>query len=259
MGGSATATVNLTIVSVDDPLVENLDVVDLAGIAVADSPDGGSHEASDDAVDDAQAESSVVQDGFTDPGTDDTISNDRENRKPRADAPADEDGKMAGGPLGPVAKMRDHFGAPLVVQELVIADPETAMLHKPDVEKRAVRSTGVEESYFAIETGLLWDKLDLFRDELASDTGYYTIAAAAATGVVAVLTVGYTIWTVRAGYLVTSLLASLPAWRLIDPLPILAAHEDAKGNHRRGGPSEEEEESLQSMIDGAQTDSHVAA
>ena len=35
------------------------------------------------------------------------------------------------------------------------------------------------------------------------------------------LTVGYVFWTVRAGYLLTGLIAQAPAWRFVDPLPIL--------------------------------------
>jgi hypothetical protein len=36
------------------------------------------------------------------------------------------------------------------------------------------------------------------------------------------LSVGYVIWLLRGGLLLTSLLSSLPAWNVVDPLPILA-------------------------------------
>ena len=42
-----------------------------------------------------------------------------------------------------------------------------------------------------------------------------------AVGVTTGLTVGYVFWTVRAGYLLTGLIAQAPAWRFVDPLPIL--------------------------------------
>ncbi len=60
-------------------------------------------------------------------------------------------------------------------------------------------------------------------------------SAAVSTG----LSVGYVIWTLRSSILVTSLLGSMPAWRFIDPLPILsgASTEDS-----------EDEESLESMV-----------
>jgi hypothetical protein len=48
------------------------------------------------------------------------------------------------------------------------------------------------------------------------------LAAAGALG----LSVGYVIWLLRGGILVSSLLSSLPAWRLVDPLPILGRLDD---------------------------------
>jgi hypothetical protein len=39
--------------------------------------------------------------------------------------------------------------------------------------------------------------------------------------VAAAVSVGYVFWTGRAAYLISSLLASTPAWRLVDPLPVL--------------------------------------
>ncbi len=35
--------------------------------------------------------------------------------------------------------------------------------------------------------------------------------------------IGYVFWLLRGEVLLTSLLASLPAWRLIDPLPVLSS------------------------------------
>jgi hypothetical protein len=40
------------------------------------------------------------------------------------------------------------------------------------------------------------------------------------------VTVGYALWLLRGGALLASLLSSLPAWRLIDPLPVLARVDD---------------------------------
>ncbi len=37
------------------------------------------------------------------------------------------------------------------------------------------------------------------------------------------LSIGYVIWLVRGGVLVSSMLSALPAWQMIDPLPVLAA------------------------------------
>ena len=42
-------------------------------------------------------------------------------------------------------------------------------------------------------------------------------------GIGAGLSVGYTIWLARSGLILASALSSLPAWRFIDPLPVLAS------------------------------------
>jgi hypothetical protein len=36
------------------------------------------------------------------------------------------------------------------------------------------------------------------------------------------MSVGYVVWLFRGGLLLGSLLSSLPAWHVIDPLPVLA-------------------------------------
>jgi hypothetical protein len=34
--------------------------------------------------------------------------------------------------------------------------------------------------------------------------------------------IGYVLWLIRGGLLLSSLLSSLPAWRFVDPLPVLS-------------------------------------
>ena len=38
---------------------------------------------------------------------------------------------------------------------------------------------------------------------------------------VSMFSVGYVLWTLRGGHLLTTFLATMPAWRLMDPLPVL--------------------------------------
>ncbi|MGI9324712.1 MAG: hypothetical protein ACR2PZ_05795, partial [Pseudomonadales bacterium] len=52
----------------------------------------------------------------------------------------------------------------------------------------------------------------------------------------------YVVWLVRGGVVLSSVLSSLPAWRLIDPLPVLAT---VLSNSQ----DEEDEESLASMLE----------
>ena len=54
------------------------------------------------------------------------------------------------------------------------------------------------------------------------------------------LSVGYVMWLLRGGVLTSSMLSSMPAWRLVDPLPVLA------NTARRA--DEEEDDSLESLV-----------
>jgi hypothetical protein len=56
------------------------------------------------------------------------------------------------------------------------------------------------------------------------------------------LSIGYVVWLARGGVLLTSLLASMPAWRSIDPLPVLA-RVDA-----RGQDDSDEDDSLRGLL-----------
>ena len=51
------------------------------------------------------------------------------------------------------------------------------------------------------------------------------LSAEAITGVSVTLTAGFVSWALRTGSLMASLLTAMPAWRHLDPMPILAANE----------------------------------
>lgn len=58
-------------------------------------------------------------------------------------------------------------------------------------------------------------------------------------GITSGLSVGYLIWLIRGGTLIGSVLSSLPAWRFVDPLPVLASLAD---------DADEDDETLESMV-----------
>lgn len=78
---------------------------------------------------------------------------------------------------------------------------------------------------------------DTIRQQLNLDKNVVASTLAVSTG----LSVGYVIWLVRGGVLLSSLLTSLPAWRLIDPLPILGHLGTRKAD-------DDEDESLEGML-----------
>lgn len=76
---------------------------------------------------------------------------------------------------------------------------------------------------------------NMHKDSVTLTTAIVGGTTAVSTG----LSVGYVIWTLRSSILVTSLLSSMPAWRFIDPLPILSTS---------GEEGEEDDESLESLV-----------
>lgn len=79
----------------------------------------------------------------------------------------------------------------------------------------------LESLKLSLGNGNFQDQLDQLRNEirqLGLDKSTVAASLAISTG----LSVGYVLWLVRGGVLLSSLLSSLPAWRLVDPLPVLA-------------------------------------
>ena len=58
------------------------------------------------------------------------------------------------------------------------------------------------------------------------------------------LSIGYVIWLVRGGVLVSSMLSALPAWQMIDPLPVLAAAGAFRAGRDGTGPDDADVERL---------------
>ena len=92
----------------------------------------------------------------------------------------------------------------------------------------------------ALEYDTLRNSLDAFREEAEHEAviGRTVVgsAIAASTG----LSAGYVVWMLRSGALLSSLLSSLPAWQLADPLAILV------GSRKRS--DEDDDDSIEAMI-----------
>jgi hypothetical protein len=66
-------------------------------------------------------------------------------------------------------------------------------------------------------------ELKQVRDDVLNVAALDRGVVASTIGVSASFTIGYVLWLVRGGVLISSLLASLPAWRMVDPLPVLGS------------------------------------
>jgi len=77
--------------------------------------------------------------------------------------------------------------------------------------------------------------LDRLRNDAREDVALEHSLTISAAGVSLGLSLVYVLWLIRGGVLMGSYLSALPAWRILDPLPVLARPDDE---------SDEEEEDL---------------
>ncbi len=89
-------------------------------------------------------------------------------------------------------------------------------------------------------------ELDQARDSLnnvvATEKTYLASSIAATTG----LSIGYVIWLLRSGVLLTALLSSVPAWQLVNPLLVLGS---PSKKIRKSERTDLEDDSLESMFE----------
>ena len=86
----------------------------------------------------------------------------------------------------------------------------------------------------------LVDSLNNVREEVVGEIDFNQTMLGSAIVMSTGLSVGYVIWLVRGGMLLSTLLSSLPAWQILDPLPILARKKD--------GDEADDDESLESIL-----------
>jgi predicted outer membrane repeat protein len=65
-------------------------------------------------------------------------------------------------------------------------------------------------------------KLEELRRQMEQPGNNQQVMTASSIALTSGLSIGYVIWLVRGGILVSSMLSALPAWQMIDPLPVLA-------------------------------------
>jgi hypothetical protein len=105
-----------------------------------------------------------------------------------------------------------------------------------------IDDAGFMRLIFKGQRGVFLNDLDLAQDDMQALLDLQPRMATSTAAVTSGLSVGYVLWMTRGGLLVASLLSSLPAWRLLDPIPVLAqlSLSDEK--------DEEEGESLDTIV-----------
>ena len=93
----------------------------------------------------------------------------------------------------------------------------------------------------ALEAPGFVDELDNLRGALDAQANVEGTIVASGTAATIGLSVGYLFWLVRAEVLIGTVLSSLPAWRAVDPLPVL-------GQLAEDGDEDEDDDSLESLV-----------
>jgi len=92
--------------------------------------------------------------------------------------------------------------------------------------------------------------LEALRDQLQDQGTEHRHVVASSIALTTGLSVGYVIWLVRGGALIGSMLSAMPAWQMIDPLPVLT-----RGRARSLGESSgDDDQSVEQLFDGDHSD-----
>ncbi|MFB3046356.1 MAG: hypothetical protein ACE10A_08635, partial [Acidiferrobacterales bacterium] len=157
----------------------------------------------------------------------------------------------SGGPSANTDASREGLAAAVseaLVEVLQAVNPSIPA----DVLRQSIKPTALakEIQSFLTTSGFLTNSeflndLDRVRDGFDEDRAFDKSYVASTIAVSSGLSIGYVIWLIRSGLLLSTLLSSLPAWQLIDPLPVLAAPAKKKRKQEAEG---REDDSLESMF-----------
>jgi hypothetical protein len=86
----------------------------------------------------------------------------------------------------------------------------------------------------------LTDATQEIREQLDARSNSIAVKLGAAAGLTGAVSLGYTLWIVRGGSLLASVLSSLPVWRLLDPLAVLQVTGGLDGAME--GPNKDEDD-----------------
>lgn len=101
----------------------------------------------------------------------------------------------------------------------------------------SLRFDGEDLSYL-VQTEFI-EELDEVEEELFFDAQIPEWATGTAVATSASISVGYIVWMIRGGYVLASVISTMPVWQTMDPLPVLDALDAV----------DDDDESLESMIE----------
>jgi hypothetical protein len=110
-------------------------------------------------------------------------------------------------------------------------------------------ASGVEAIEQTLKAGGLVGELDRLREDVERKLKIEHTVIGSTVALSTGLSVGYVVWLLRGGLLLTSLLSSLPAWHIVDPWPVL-------GRVKRADEEEDDsasDDQVEHMFDKAKT------
>ena len=136
---------------------------------------------------------------------------------------AEDAGSARGGGVRPAAVDAPVIRSTAVRAAAVAEPPAEVALDLPSEGAEAPRRLVTDMDLWGSRNGTsLAEQMDRLRQEVA-DAQQAGMVSLASTALVSTgLSVGYVIWLVRGGVLMTSLMSVVPAWAGMDPLPVLA-------------------------------------
>lgn len=102
-------------------------------------------------------------------------------------------------------------------------------------------AAAIEELQRTLRSPMFSDQLDRMRSNVQEELELEKSVTISVAGVSLGLSLVYVLWLVRGGILMGSYLSALPAWRVLDPLPVLSRVDD---------DAEEDDDALDAVADG---------
>jgi hypothetical protein len=146
-----------------------------------------------------------------------------------------------------------HNAAPAakpVVAQAKPAGPASLTAHTPPnaaslVPDKVVLTVPDQVFSFLAPQSPMLNNLDTVKKDMTSQKSL-KVAAGSATVVSFSASAAYLVWLLRGGSLMSSLLSIFPAWKSMDPLPVLESFEKSR-KRRKGEP--DDDESLESLVE----------
>jgi hypothetical protein len=112
-----------------------------------------------------------------------------------------------------------------------------------------VDAARMEDLQRSLRAGSFAENLNQLRDEVQENLALEQSLTVSVAGVSLGLSLAYVLWLIRGGVLMGSYLSALPAWRILDPLPVLARPEE-EDEAEDEGLGEERRDAGQSVLRG---------